>query len=425
MKKTRKRKQGANRRARNPEERRAKLGSALAALTTSALALPGLLSDSARADAPTELFDIDLAYSYYHEDDLPAKKSVDGIEEERMTVHSFQVHGKMPLPKTDRWDLDVDLMVESMSGASPWFVQRDAETGGLVQVMSGPSIFDDRVDMNFTAHHYGDSSNSSYNLGFSVEDDYRAVYFGWGRNKHFNDKNTTLSLGWGYSNDRVMPTDHATYERRAEYPKESTNAFLGLSQIFSQSAIVQSSLTYRYAWGFLSDPYKKVSVAGDTDPDTRPEKRHQLSWLTSYRQHVEAADGTLHVDFRYYYDSWEIQSLTVETAWYQSLFDYLQLVPSFRYYSQSGANFYQPVYATRPENGHMSSDYRLSPFGALSMRIAAVTHFEGWPRDVAWEGSISYQRYLSGATYGIETPVEANPGLVDFSVLAIRLSARF
>ena len=186
MKKTRKRNLAASRRARRDKQRSGGRGSTLAALTSSALALPGLLSNSAQADAPAEFFDIDLSYSYYHEDDLPAEKNVLGIDEERMTIHSFQLHGKTPLPKTDRWDLDVDLMVESMSGASPWFVQRDPVTQGLVQVMSGPSIFDDRFDLNFTANHYGDSSNSSYNLGFSIEDDYRAVYFGWGRNKHFN-----------------------------------------------------------------------------------------------------------------------------------------------------------------------------------------------------------------------------------------------
>ena len=96
--------------------------STLRALTSGALALPGL-AGSAVADAPTGRFTADYRASYYKEDDLPSSKVTPGGETSRyeVTGHQFRVAG----PVTDRIDLGLDVVYESMSGATPWDVVPD------------------------------------------------------------------------------------------------------------------------------------------------------------------------------------------------------------------------------------------------------------------------------------------------------------
>ena len=53
------------------------------------------------------------------------------------------------------------------------------------------------------------------------------------------------------------------------------------------------------------------------------------------------------------------------------LWSSFRLIPSLRYYTQSQADFYAPYYISERSDGYYSSDYRLSPYGALAWRVKA------------------------------------------------------
>ena len=106
-------------------------------------------------------------------------------------------------------------------------------------------------------------------------------------------------------------------------------------------------MTYQNGSGFLSDPYKLVSIAGSNFADRRPDSRNQIALMGRYRRHFSGVGGSLHLDYGFYVDDWGIDAHTLELAWYQSLFgDVLTIVPSVRYYTQSQADFYAPFFAT-------------------------------------------------------------------------------
>jgi hypothetical protein len=209
--------------------------------------------------------------------------------------------------------------------------------------------------------------------------------------------------------------------------KRTISVFGGWSQVMSRSAIFQTILSYQNGSGFLSDPYKLVSVAGVNVADDRPGSRSQYAVLARYRRHFESVTGTLHLDYRFYYDDWDINSHTVELAWYQSLFgDVLHIIPSVRYYTQSQADFYAPYFTNALGAGdHASSDYRLSPFGALSGKLRVEAHVSDWPFHMAWKIGASYERYQSSGSLAAGSVDVENPGLVSFNVIMINLSARF
>ena len=211
--------------------------------------------------------------------------------------------------------------------------------------------------------------------------------------------------------------------RPEQESKQSYSLFAGLAQIINRDAALQSTLNYQVSTGYLSDPYKQALVAGTPLGDSRPDLRNQVTWLTRYRHHVDKVNGTLHADYRFYFDDWEITSHTLEVAWYQSLWNTIRLTPSFRYYSQSQAGFYAPYYTSPRSDGYYSSDYRLSPYGALSWRIKAETFFQTWNLD--WKGIFSFERYVSSGDFALGKVSVENPGLVSYNVFSIGLTGRF
>jgi hypothetical protein len=391
----------------------------LAVLTTSALLLPGL------ARAQEERWSVDYTYSLYSEDDADSSE-VDAGSTERYDVDTHLLSLKGPI--TGRLDFGVDLVHETMSGATPWFVEPDAN-GEPVLVMTEASVEDQRTDVNTHGTYYFDTARLNLQGGYSTEEDYRAINFGIGTEHDFGERNTTLSWGLGVSLDSIEPTPTDANLDPDTEDKRTISVFGGWSQVMSRSSAFQAVLSYQNGSGFLSDPYKLVAFADQNAPDHRPDSRDQFAVLARFRRHYESVTGTLHLDYRFYYDDWGILSHTAELAWYQSLFGgVLQIIPSVRYYTQSQADFYEPFVTAAFDATnvpHASSDYRLSPYGALSGKLRVEAHVSDWPFHMAWKLGASYERYQSAASLAIQSVDVENPGLVSFNVIMINLSARF
>jgi hypothetical protein len=310
-----------------------------------------------------------------------------------------------------------------MSGATPWYVI-PGDDGKPVQVMTGATVEDKRTDALLEGRYYMDRAQASLSGGVSFEKDYFAVNGGLGGQLEFNEKNTTLSSGLGVSIDSIDPVDSDEFPLRPDHEKKQTySAFAGISQVLRRNIAVQSTLTYQLGHGFLSDPYKQALVEGEPLADSRPDLRHQIAWLSRYRHHFSSVNGSFHANYQFYWDDWSITAHSLEFAWYQSLFEAFRLIPSFRYYSQGQADFYAPYYEQPRSDGLYSSDYRLSPFGAISWRIRAETRFRTWRLD--WLASFSWERYLSSGKYALQGVSQANPGLVNYDLFSVGLTTRF
>ncbi len=381
------------------------------------LALPGI----AGADSPITQISADYNFSWYQEDKLDSSKAADSGNRDRFKVQMHQFHAEAPV--FDRADVGIDVIYETMSGATPWYVVPDAD-GDPIQVMTGATVEDSRTDVLATGRLYFDDARASLSGGGSFEKDTLSVNGGLSSEHHFNDNNTTLGGGVGFAYDRIEPVDTDRFPLRPKDENRSaTTAFLSLEQVLTATSVIQSSLTYRHNRGFLSDPYKRVLVAGDPIADSRPDSRNQGAWLTRYRHHFKALGGSLHADYRFFLDDWEMTSHTLELAWYQDVWRTLQLVPSFRYYSQSQAEFYGPFFANMRSDGHYSSDYRLAPYGAMSAGLKATGEFDLW--SLHFRTVLAYERYISGGDYALGKVDLENPGLVSYHLISLGLTIRF
>ena len=404
---------------------RGKESAALRALSASALALSGMARIAA-ADAPIDQVYTSYSFSTYDEDELEDSKGLPNSDTERYSVSTHQA--MLAAPLTDRIDFSLEVTHETMSGASPWYTVPDA-AGSPIQIMSGATIEDKRNDMLLKTNYYLDNARLGLATGYSTENDYSAINVGFDGETHFNEKNTTLSGGIGISLDEIDPTDADLYTTRPDHETKQTYSLnLGLAQILNRRSVIQSSLSYAFGNGYLSDPYKQVfAVGGVFFADERPDSRHAISWLTRYRRHIEEFEATMHLSYQYYLDTWDVSSHTIEVSWYQSYGDNLQITPTVRYYTQNEADIYVSYLPIgSPGSGEYSSDYRLSSYGALGLGLKAEYTFRtGWVTDIEWKAKLSYERYLSSADLAFSTPSVEAPGLVSFDVFSVGISAAF
>jgi hypothetical protein len=391
------------RRRRRQRRRASGRSPVLRALTSGTLALPGIAGDAFAEGPPPEVRS-QYTYSHYSEDDIDASKVTPGSTRSRYEIDVHQLRFDAPIG--DRFDAGVEIAYETMSGATPWYVV-PGPSGEPLQVMTGATIEEQRTDITLSGNYYLDQGRAGAKAGVSVENDYLAISGGVEGERNFNEDNTSLTGGVGFSVDEITPTDADLYPTRPESEdKQSVSVFAGLAHVLGRSSVLQSTLSYQYAQGFLSDPYKQAFVAGTPLGDSRPDQRNQISWLTRYR-----------------HSDWGINSHTIEVAWYQALFDAIRLIPGIRYYSQSQADFYAPYYVAPRNDGLYSSDYRLSPFGALSWRIKAETRFQTW--NIDWSATVGYERYTSSGDLALGDVKVENPGLVSFNLVSIGLVGRF
>jgi hypothetical protein len=408
--------------AQRAARREAHGGRTLALLTTSALALIPGLAGRAAAQSQENGWSAQYGYSMYSEGSLAASRVAAGSRQ-RYDIDTHQF--KLDAPIGGHLSLGFDVAYEKMTGASPWLIEPNL-AGDPVVVMTGASIADARTDALLSITYIGEKSRTSLSGGTSLEDDYSSINFGFAREKDFNQKATTLSWGVGFSNDDVDPTATSFEPDPRKHSKKVGTFSVGLGQVIDRVSVAQSSLTLQYADGFLSDPYKLVSSGGVNLPDRRPGTRTQLAWLTRYRRHFERLHGSLHADYQLNWDTWGVLANVLELGWHQELFRYFQIAPSIRYYSQSKADFYAPYYA--PGLGptqHASSDYRLSPYGALAFKVRAdVSVGELLGMSSARLG-VQYEDYRSGKEFALGSVGTENPALVDFSVLMVTLKTGF
>lgn len=145
---------------------------------------------------------------------------------------------------------------------------------------------------------------------------------------------------------------------------------LGVSHILNKTALLAASLSFTHSLGYQANPYKAVQVAfidplkqqgqagGNTGAnytydaelvallEQRPDVRNQGALNLKYTQYIAATDAALHLGYRYFQDTWGIQSHSLNTEWVQPLGKTWTLSPYVRYYSQTQAHFYTPYLVT-------------------------------------------------------------------------------
>ncbi|MGL5046547.1 MAG: DUF3570 domain-containing protein [Shewanella sp.] len=365
-----------------------------------ALASCGLFATSGHATELSKKADdwnIDAALMYYGEQDR---------------VQAIEAIGTAQKAFGDDSVLDLKVVVDSLTGpsASGAVAQSTSQTftrpsgNGQYQVSAGDTPLDDSFHDTRVQANVGWSEvltpDWKLNVGAygSKEFDYMSMGINAGIERGFNKDNTTLFLGTAYSFDVVDPVggrpvdlssmvirDNFTSEEayRSAFDatrqggsdnKQTADVMLGITQVLSQRWLLQANYGLSSVNGYLTDPYKVLSVVDnngitqDLLYESRPDSRLKHSFYVMTKGALDA--GVVDFSYRYNTDDWDLTSHTLETH-YRYYFTgnfYGQL--HLRYYQQTAANFYQPfLMADTPLPEFASADYRIGDMSAYTIGV--------------------------------------------------------
>ncbi len=324
---------------------------AISSILSAAAALPILAQPVAivRAQEMPKSTTIRTQYSYFQD--------WQSGRDERMTVHAPML--MITSPVAESTEIEASILLDTMSGASPVFA--DTLSGA-----SGKGIDDERWAGDLTITQHFDRFSLSLGGTFSSEQDYDSEGGSLSSKFWSEDKNTVFLLGVNGNHDTVGSENDPELDQL----KRSWGGIFGVTQVLDKLSMVQSNFSYQTEDGFLTDPYKLG--------DNRPQSRDRFAWLTRYVRYIESASASLHLDYRFYYDSWDIMAHTFEAAWYQPLDEDENWVlrPRLRYYSQDDASFYSGLSPNEIEADRFyTSDQRLSAFGSLTAGLKLIRQF--------------------------------------------------
>jgi hypothetical protein len=355
---------------------------------------------------------------------VPARAGAAEVSEVGFTLLAYKERGLMKITEPivwargrigESWEVQACALIDIVSGASPEGASN--VSGRPVQTISGASISDHRKMGDIKVSHRMGELTLAGSGAWSSEEDYFSRAFGLEARLDLNQRNTTLAAGLGHSSDRVGSSDDAALSE----PRTTREYLVGITQVLSRTAAVQSTLTHSRGRGWYNDPYRYTfTFYPAAEPvflrDARPPQRDSWSWLTRYRQRLTEREATLQAEYRFYTDDWGIRAHTVEVAWQQDLGERWALRPALRYYTQRGANFYAPV-VPLPQPEVLSSDQRLASFGGLSPSLRAILRLESGLTFEATAGYVHNAAHLrlGGSGSGAFETLRAYYGIVTVS----------
>jgi hypothetical protein len=352
---------------------------------------------------------------------IPARAGAAEVGEVGFTLLGYKERGLMKVTEPvlwgraqflESWEVQASAAVDIITGASPQLVSN--ASGRPVQTLTGASVEDRRNTGDVKVTKRLGEFSLALSGAYSDEQDYRSKAFGVEGRADFNQRTTTLILGFGQSKDRVGSTD----DPRLDEPRDTKEYLVGVTQVLSPTALMSSTVAVSRGRGWYNDPYKLTFTFFPSGPpilasDVRPDHRHSVAWLTRFRNHVPSLGATLQADYRFFHDDWGIRAHTLEVAWQQSLGERWAVRPALRYYTQGAADFYMPV-LTRPPAALHSSDQRLAAFGGLSPSLRAILRLDDKLTIEATAGYVYNSRTLrfGGSGSAAFEPLRAYYGII-------------
>lgn len=337
---------------------------------------------------------------------------------ERIQVESHYIRGRIDLD--DATSFRFQWLNDAISGASP----TGALPGGVQPFLA--ELDDVRTGfLGAISRKFGDHL-LELEISRSTESDYFSRGLALKDVWELNDRNTTLTFGINYLDDivEVPGQDSRT--------KHSYEFLAGITQILDKNSLVSASLTLGSAEGYLNDPYKSIQrtdiisipdgEGGTIDfpvvnlyPENRPDSRFRQVLTLGGRHYFEKLHAALDGTYRYSHDDFGINSHTVLIEWRQEIGSRLDLIPYFRYYHQSEADFFMntldgvPIAnpPAMPDGSapNYSADYRLSNFDAISAGLKL-----NWRISDTFTASAAYEYYdMSGNGGASSSPAAAYP----------------
>jgi hypothetical protein len=367
------------------------------------------------AQAEEGEWDVDSAILYYAEDN-------DRIQAIEPVISARKDLG-------DEEAVSLKLVIDSLSGASATGAVPSTQVqtfttasgNGTYAVAPNetpldPEFKDTRVAYSMNWEKPIDRNNRR-NYGFNVsrEYDFTSISANALWQHDANQKNTTYSYGANLEFDQIDPVggvpDPLTSmnDQNKGSSSDSRNIIdllFGVTQVIDRSSLFQINLSFSEANGYMTDPYKLVSVVDSISGEpidqlfeNRPDSRSRQSLYGKYKKSM-GNDDIFTASYRYMTDDWGVDSNTFDFTYRLKFNEGYFLQPRLRFYDQSAADFYTYFLVDGdavPDEA--SADYRLGEMEATTVGIKFGREYN---RQHSW--SVRLEQYVQT---GESSPSEA------------------
>lgn len=313
--------------------------------------------------------EVNFISSYYTQDgNNSAVTGGLGTEKLNDFSNNFEIRVSKRDKKNNKHNFGFDLGIDTYSSASSDKI--DPNT------VSSASYQDVRVYPSANYRYENLEKNYILNggLSFSSEFDYTSIGANAGFTKISKDKNREFSIkGMAFFDTwkvilpielRQNPSDKEAKQDDMK-PRNSYNLGLTLSQVINKNFQVAFLTDIGYQQGLLATKFNRVyfgdltNVKSEKLPDTR------FKLPIGIRANYFLGDRiVLRTYYRYYWDNWGINSHTIsfEPSYKLSAFSSLSL--PYRFYTQSAADYFKPIFLHGLAEEFYTSDYDLSKFNS-------------------------------------------------------------
>ncbi len=226
----------------------------------------------------------------------------------------------------------------------------------------------------------------------SEESDFNANSAAFGISHSMFGDLTTISLGYGQGWDTIRKRADKAGNIDPNFKKKADRQRfrLGLSQVLSKNSLIDLNYELVTDEGYLNNPYRSVryldgngayQLQAEQYPNTRTS--HALGLKALYYLPYRAV---VHGEVRGFIDTWGIDALIGEIGYIHPLGKAWILEASYRYYTQSRANFYSDLFTGKAPSlddcpyCYRARDKELSTYYSHGIGLGASYHFarQGW-----------------------------------------------
>ncbi|MFD2917748.1 DUF3570 domain-containing protein [Psychroserpens luteus] len=371
-----------------------------------------------------ETTEVDFLSSYYTQDGDNAAVS-GGIGSEELTDVTATFIISIPLNDDDVLTIDAGVSAytsASSSNVDPFDGNSPADP---FVASSGASESDLWTNLTGSYSHSSDDRNDiwSAKLSVSAEYDYFSIGVGGSYTKLFNEKNTEISINGNVYVDTwnaLYPTElrpfagsgnglnsslftqntitgNANYNPNfTTFDSEGRNTYalgFGFSQILSKNLQGSLALDLVQQDGLLSTPFQRVYFSDIADSfidnfqladdiERLPDTRFKIAVGGRLNYYINET-FVVRTFYRYYTDDWGIKSHTASVEVPIKITDKFTLYPSYRFYNQTAADYFNIYEGHLSTDEFYTSDYDLSEYSANQFSFGAsytdiFTKFHIW-----------------------------------------------
>ena len=336
------------------------------------MALMGLLQLRAQ-DTPTDstgyksqklsIDEINLVSSYYKQDGnnsavtggIGTEKLTDVSNNIDVTLIKYGKSGKKHI-------FDVALGVDFYTSASSDMIDLAAN--------SSASTSDIRIypSLNYTVENEQKGNSFGVGVSSSTEFDYQSFGGNVSYGKKTKDRNGEFTARLQAYLDQVKIIKPIELRAGGEsYPNASRNSFsasLSYSQIINQNLQVIFLADVIQQQGYLSLPFHRVYFTdGTVHQELLPDNRLKIP-LAVRASYFFGDAVILRAYYRYYTDSWNVNSHTLDLETPVKLSPFVSVSPFYRYYTQTAAKYFNGYKAQAGDADYYTSNYDLSKFNS-------------------------------------------------------------